>query len=136
MYTRNVGTLGLAALLCLLSATAFAGQPDGVWKGSVQRGKASPVPMDIRFDGKGGNVHFGSPYRCAVPLESGGDDAGSTYIFGTSGNGGGFCDGLADAKLQVKQGSDAKVLVVTFESVGLTGRGSWSGTLRQDKPSP
>lgn len=129
MYTRNVKALGAAALICLLlPAAAFAKDPEGIWAGTLKRENLNTVDAEFRFNDS--TVHFGSPYRCSVPIARGADDATVSYTFGTSTGGGMFCQGLEDAKVVLTPSADGKVLSIAFSTAGTIGKGNWSGKLK------
>jgi len=129
MYTRNVRALGVAALLCfLLPAAAFAKDPEGVWRGKLV-GKQATVGATFTFDGKNSSAHFEAPYLCSVPLVRGAGEGDLYYTFGTSVNGGRFCQDLENVKLELTDVSDQS-LTVSFDSANaMVGRGKWSGKL-------
>lgn len=129
MYTRNVRTFGVAALICLLlPAAAFANDPEGVWAGTLKRENLNTVDAEFRFSES--SVHFGSPYRCSVPIERGKEPSGLTYTFGTSTSGGMFCQGLQDAKFVLTPDADGKGFSIAFATTGTIGKGNWSGKLK------
>ncbi|NII53781.1 hypothetical protein [Luteibacter sp. SG786] len=136
MYTRNVKALGAAALICLLlPAAAFAKDPEGVWSGTLKRENLNTVDAEVRFSDS--SVHFGSPYRCSVPIVRGADASSLTYTFGTSTGGGMFCQGLEDVTFVLTPDADGKVIAIAFATNGTIGKGKWAGKLRPaSKPSP
>jgi hypothetical protein len=133
MYTRNVKALGVAALICLLlPAAAFAKDPEGVWRGKL-KGKQGEVAATFTFDAKNSSAHFEAPYLCKVPIVRGAGDGDLSYTFGTTVNGGRFCQDLQNVKLELTQASDESLSVTFTSDRAMVGRGTWSGTLT---PSP
>jgi len=109
-------------LLALASASAQAGTPEqGRLKGSL-RLEGRSVEVDGTFDAHRATLHFAEPFACRVPADRVAATNGEhRYRFGTSANGGRFCDRLRGEGLSLT--GEEPNLFLRVESPA----GVWSG---------
>lgn len=138
MYLRNVKTLGMAALLCLLPAIALAGQPQGVWRGSIHKGDVD-YAVTAHFSTNVAEVHFEGAAACKVKARYVKPDGRALiYNFGLTNNGGPFCNDLLNNNLEVTHADGDESMTIAFRSSSSTAiwSGNWTGELTYQPPHP